>query len=96
MLDDVEDLSALDDATIVFAIFLGQVRREEVEIGLPFDRLERRAELRAKLLVGEREPAFQVLAEDHLRDGLDQRVVEDLGLEEDALRPAARDRFGAE
>ena len=82
-------------AAIVVAILLGQLRREEVEIGLALDLLEGRAELRAELLIGEGEPAFQVLAEDHLREGLDQRVIEDLGLAQDAFGPAALGRPAA-
>ena len=65
---------------VVGAILLGQLAGEEVEVGLALDLLEGRAQLGAERLVGEGEPALEVLAEDHLREGLDQRVVEDLGL----------------
>ena len=49
-------------------------------------------ELGAELLVGEREAAFEVLAQDHLGDRLDQRVIEDLGLRAGRARPDAARR----
>ena len=47
---------------------------------MPLIVLQRSPQLGEEPAVGEGEPALEVLAEDHLGDGLDQGVVEDLGL----------------
>ena len=44
-----------------------------------------RPELGAELPVRKRETAVEILAEDHLGNRLDQRVIEDLGLVEAAV-----------
>ena len=82
LFDHVEHLPALDHATIIAAVLLGQLTREEIEIGLAHDVLEAAPHLGAEALVREGEPAVEVLAEDHLGQSLDQRVVEDLRLPE--------------
>ena len=96
LFDDVENLSALDDAPIVMAILLGEICGKEVEVGLPLDRLESRAQFGAEFLVGEREAAFEILAENHLGKCLDQGVVEDLGPLESTLDTAPLGGRGAE
>ncbi len=63
---------------------------------LPLIASERGSQLGADAAVGEGETALQVLAEDHLRQGLDQGVIEDLGLPEGALGPAALGGLGLE
>ena len=73
---------------VVAAVLLGQLAGEEIEVGLSQDLLEAAPQLRAEPLVGEGEPAVEVLAEDHLGEGLDQRVIEDLRLAEGPDRAA--------
>ena len=89
LLDHVEHLPALDDPAIVAAVLLGQLAGIEIEIGLAQDLLEAPAQLRAEPLVGEGEPAVEILAQDHLGQRLDQRVIEDLGLAERPHRAAS-------
>src|SRR5262249_46142755 len=96
LLDNVQDLPTLQDALVVPAILLGELARVEIKVRLTPDLLEAAPELRAELLVGESKAALEVLAEDHLGDGFDQRVIEDLGLAEGSLRPAVIRRGGPE
>ncbi len=88
LFDDVKHLSTLDDPAIVAAVFLGEVAGPEIKIGLAQNLIEATAQLVAKPLVREGEPAIEILAQDVLRQGLDERVVEDLGLAQGLDGPA--------
>ena len=74
--DVLEHFAGLDDFPVVPAVFLGQLGRMNVEIGLAQELLERPAHELAETLVGEDEPPLEVLAEDVARQAFDQRVIE--------------------
>ena len=80
LFDDVQNLAAFDDLPIVAAVFLGELARPEIEIGLAPNLLEAAPQLSAEALVREGEAPVEVLSQDVLRQCLDQCVVEDLGL----------------
>ena len=53
-----------DDAAIVLAVFLGQLRRVEIEVGLADELSRVLAERLAEELIAEREAAVQIFPED--------------------------------
>ena len=81
LFDDVEDLPAFEHLLVIPPVLLGQLSGEEIEVGLSLEVLERGSELGAELVVGEGEPAVEVLAQDHLRDRFHQRMIKNLGLD---------------
>ena len=79
-LDRVIRLHGFHHATVVTLIFLGQFAWEEVEVRFAHYVLELSPQYFAELLIGEGEPFLQVLAENILRQGLHQRMIQGLGI----------------
>jgi hypothetical protein len=80
LLDAFEDLPGLDDAAVVFLVFPRHLGGEEVVVPLPHEFRNRLPHLLAEALVPEGEFEIQVLSENALGKGFDQRVVERLRL----------------
>ena len=96
LLDVLEPLTGVDDHLVVAAVLLGQFGREDVEVAASDELLQRQLERLAAGLVGEREPAVEVLPQQVHRQRVDQRVVDALGLVEFLLQPAAALVLGLE
>ena len=91
-LDRLVRLAGLHHPPVVALVLLRQLAREEVEVRLADNLLQGPAQDLAELLVGEGEASLEVLAQDILRQRLDQRMVERLRIAQVLLRlPALRD-----
>ena len=78
-LDGVQMLLRGHHPQIIAMIFGRQVAREEIEVRFAHDFAGRAVDRLAEFLIREREAPFRVLAQNVLRQRLDQRLVEDLG-----------------
>ncbi len=68
--------AGLEHAPVVVLIFFSQLFREKVEICPANNFIQCFAEHLAELLVGKSETLFEILAENILRNGLDQRLIQ--------------------
>ena len=87
-LDGVHGLTCLHHAQIVGVIFLREVRWKKIPIIFAEHFIQRLAERGAEFLIGESETALGVLAQNELRQRLDERLVEHFGVLERVLRAA--------
>ena len=70
-------------------VFVGQLGREQVEVGFAAQLFERAAQRFAEAAIGEDDPAVGILAKDAQRQALDQRVIQRLAVAERLLRSSS-------
>ncbi len=91
--DVLEDLSRRDDSRVVPAIFLGQVPRKQVVVGLALELLPGEADFVEIVLIRVDQPALEILAEHVQRQALDQRAVAGFRMPQIIVRPFSTDRI---
>ena len=82
----LESLHGGHHPRVVPMVFVGQLLREKIMVGSAQDFRQRLAEGLAEFPVGEGEAPLHVLAQDVLREGFHQRLVERLRVPEPVLR----------
>ena len=93
LLDGLKEFPRRDDALVVSLILGRQLGGKEVGVRAPNDFIEGLAQFHAEAAVGEGEPALHVLAEDVLREVLDQRLVKRLRVPQRPLDALALNRI---
>ena len=81
-LDGLEGTPAAHDVLVVLLVLGCEVGRKKIEVRVTENLVARFAQRLAEARVGEGELLLQVLAEDILRKGFHQRMVESLGVAE--------------
>src|SRR5688572_30274733 len=80
LLDRTKRSSLLQEAPVILLILCCQLRRKQVEIRFPNNFAGLLIQGAAEIRIGEREPPPEIFSKDVLRNRLDQRVVERLGM----------------
>src|SRR5262249_47908614 len=73
-------LASLKHPVVILLVLLSKVRREKIEIGFADDLLEGTAQCLAELLVAESEFAMGIFAENVLRQGFNQGMIQRFGM----------------